>query len=194
MIVFRRVSSALGRTMDPDPMIVKQRRATEPISSTMSLLLVKRLSFRVCRSRCPGVHAREFPLREPPLWMWSPLSYTQSDGACLWQTSEHRPQSMQVTLSMVAFQPGSILIDPVGHTALQAPHPTQSLVSMKNDMLLKDRGAWPLCFQSSFLFSLPGVVTMTLSGVMTRAPFAVTAPLNICSTTFLKVSTTMPSV
>ena len=47
---------------------------------------------------------------------------------------------------------------------------------------------------SSFLLSAPGVVTMTFSGVMTRAPFAVAAPLNIYSTMALKVLTTSPSV
>ena len=47
---------------------------------------------------------------------------------------------------------------------------------------------------STFLLSAPGVVTITLSGVMTKAPLAVAAPLNIFSTTALKVSTTWPSV
>ena len=43
---------------------------------------------------------------------------------------------------------------------------------------------------STFLLSAPGVVTITFSGVMTKAPFAVAAPLNIFSTIALKVSTT----
>ncbi len=49
-------------------------------------------------------------------------------------------------------------------------------------------------FYNSFLFSEPGVVTMTFSGVMTSAPFAVAAPLNIFSTMALKAATTSPSV
>ena len=40
----------------------------------------------------------------------------------------------------------------------------------------------------------PGVVTMTLDGVMTSAPFAVAAPLNMSSTIALNVSTMAPSV
>ena len=47
---------------------------------------------------------------------------------------------------------------------------------------------------NTFLFSEPGVVTITCSGVMTRAPFAVAAPWNICSTMALKVSTRAPWV
>lgn len=46
----------------------------------------------------------------------------------------------------------------------------------------------------TFLFSAPGVVTITFSGVITSAPFAVAAPLNIFSTMALNVSTTAPSV
>ena len=46
----------------------------------------------------------------------------------------------------------------------------------------------------TFLFSAPGVVTITFSGVITSAPFAVAAPLNIFSTIALNVSTTAPSV
>ena len=48
--------------------------------------------------------------------------------------------------------------------------------------------------QISFLLSAPGVVTITLAGVMISAPFAVAAPLNMLSTIALKVSTTSPSV
>ena len=47
---------------------------------------------------------------------------------------------------------------------------------------------------SSFLLSAPGVVTMTFSGVMIRAPFAVAPPLNIYSTIALKVLMISPSV
>ena len=46
----------------------------------------------------------------------------------------------------------------------------------------------------TFLLSAPGVVTITFSGVMINAPFAVAAPLNIFSTIALNVSTTSPSV
>lgn len=46
----------------------------------------------------------------------------------------------------------------------------------------------------TFLFSAPGVVTITFSGLMISAPFAVAAPLNIFSTIALKLSTTAPSV
>ena len=46
----------------------------------------------------------------------------------------------------------------------------------------------------AFLFSAPGVVTITFSGVMISAPLAVAAPLNIFSTIALKVSTILPSV
>ncbi len=46
----------------------------------------------------------------------------------------------------------------------------------------------------TFLFSAPGVVTMTVSGVMISAPFAVAAPWNICSIMALNVATTGPSV
>ena len=47
---------------------------------------------------------------------------------------------------------------------------------------------------SSFLFSAPGVVTITFSGVMISAPLAAAAPWNICLTIVLNVSTTVPSV
>lgn len=40
-----------------------------------------------------------------------------------------------------------------------------------------DTGPWLSSVYSSFLLSEPGVVTMTFSGVMIRAPFAVPAPL-----------------
>ena len=50
-----------------------------------------------------------------------------------------------------------------------------------------------LLYSSSPLCA-PGVVTITFSGVMTSAPFAVTAPLNISETSFLNVSTISPSV
>lgn len=59
------------------------------------------------------------------------------------------------------------------------------------------RPAWIFVYSdnhSTFLLSAPGVVTMTFSGVMIKAPFAVAAPLNIFSTMALKVSTTWPSV
>lgn len=46
----------------------------------------------------------------------------------------------------------------------------------------------------TFLLSAPGVVTITFSGVIINAPFAVAAPLNIFSTTALNASTTSPSV
>lgn len=46
----------------------------------------------------------------------------------------------------------------------------------------------------TFLFSAPGVVTITFSGVIINAPFAVAAPLNIFSTIALNVSTTAPSL
>ena len=45
----------------------------------------------------------------------------------------------------------------------------------------------------SFLLSAPGVVTITFSGVIITAPFAVAAPLNIFSTIALKVLTISPS-
>lgn len=48
--------------------------------------------------------------------------------------------------------------------------------------------------QRTFLLSAPGVVTMTFSGVMTSAPLAVAAPLNIFSTIALNVFTISPSV
>lgn len=54
-----------------------------------------------------------------------------------------------------------------------------------------NEGKW--CY-STFLFSAPGVVTITLSGVITSAPLAVAAPLNMLSTACLKVSTISPSV
>lgn len=42
------------------------------------------------------------------------------------------------------------------------------------------------CFYSStFLLSAPGVVTITVSGVIMRAPLAVAAPLNMSDTSFL---------
>ena len=50
------------------------------------------------------------------------------------------------------------------------------------------------CRYKTFLFSAPGVVTMTVSGVMINAPFAVAAPWNICSTMALNVATTGLSV
>ncbi len=59
------------------------------------------------------------------------------------------------------------------------------------------QGSAPAAFCPSyrtFLFSAPGVVTITFSGVITSAPFAVAAPLNIFSTIALNVSTTAPSV
>ena len=49
-------------------------------------------------------------------------------------------------------------------------------------------------FKSSFLLSAPGVVTMIFSGVITRAPLAVAAPLNMASTISLNLSTTGPPV
>lgn len=47
---------------------------------------------------------------------------------------------------------------------------------------------------SSFLLSAPGVATITLSGVITSAPLAVAAPLNMVSTIVLNVSTMVPPV
>ena len=49
-------------------------------------------------------------------------------------------------------------------------------------------------FLACFLIVCPGVVTITSSGVMSRAPFAIAAPLNIPSTNVLKFSTSVPSV
>lgn len=40
----------------------------------------------------------------------------------------------------------------------------------------KDQKAMENCRYRTFLFSVPGVVTMTVSGVMISAPFAVAAP------------------
>ena len=40
----------------------------------------------------------------------------------------------------------------------------------------KDQKAMENCRYKTFLFSAPGVVTMTVSGVMTSTPFAVAAP------------------
>ena len=57
----------------------------------------------------------------------------------------------------------------------------------------KDQKAMENCRYKTFLFSAPGVVTMTVSGVMISAPFAVAAPWNICSTMALNVATTGPS-
>ena len=48
--------------------------------------------------------------------------------------------------------------------------------------------------QRTFLFSAPGVVTITFSGVMSNAPFAVAAPWNMLSTICLNFSTTAPEV
>ena len=57
----------------------------------------------------------------------------------------------------------------------------------------KNQKAMENCRYKTFLFSAPGVVTMTVSGVMISAPFAVAAPWNICSTMALNVATTGPS-
>ena len=57
----------------------------------------------------------------------------------------------------------------------------------------KNQKAMENCRYKTFLFSAPGIVTTTVSGVMMSAPFAVAAPWNICSTMALNVATTGPS-
>ena len=57
----------------------------------------------------------------------------------------------------------------------------------------KNQKAMENCRYKTFLFSAPSIVTMTVSGVMISAPFAVAAPWNICSTMALNVATTGPS-
>lgn len=65
------------------------------------------------------------------------------------------------------------------------------MLCIRGEPLFYYRKNWNKCKvnYSSLLLSAPGVVTMILLGVMTSAPFAVAAPLNIVSTIFLKVST-----
>lgn len=60
--------------------------------------------------------------------------------------------------------------------------------------LIKEAIKGPFLTYSSFLLSAPGVATITFSGIITSAPLAVAAPLNIVSTICLKVSTIAPSV
>ena len=48
--------------------------------------------------------------------------------------------------------------------------------------------------QNVLLLSGPGVATMIFSGVMTKAPFALAAPLKVSSAIFWNISTIGPSV
>ena len=102
-------------------------------------------------------------------------------GACLWQRATHFPQPIHFWRLICAFRPSIYKL--VIQTNLQ-----------KHKHGCAGCAPVPEKAYRTFLFSAPGVVTITFSGVMTSAPFAVAAPLNIFSTIALKVSTILPSV
>ena len=128
-------------------------------------------------------------------------------SACLWQSAVHVPHPMHRKVCTVLTHPGSILIACVGQAGIQAPQPIHfsGLICPFrhfSSVIIVSKyghgcGRFHIRVQSTqrtFLFSAPGVVTITFSGVITSAPLAVAAPLNIFSTMALKVSTTLPEV
>lgn len=112
----------------------------------------------------------------------------------------HRPmQAPQPTQTVWSIYAVYIFISPYAALPYKRSPKTKTCLQARRRIILMQLKVsprtviFPLVY-NTFLLSAPGVVTITCSVEIIKAPLAVAAPLNIASTMFLNVSTTGPSV
>lgn len=106
---------------------------------------------------------------------------------------EHSVRNVHHLLPDLAVAECLLLIEDADDPGVPLPPKISSPYS-SGQRMSGSRFFWYISAYSSFLLLGPGEVTITFSGVMINAPFAVAAPLNIFSTIALYSSTTFPSV